>query len=440
MEKQLKVLMWTDSPACTTGFGNVVNNIIKRLNKDGKYMIDVLGINHNGDPYDNKEHPYRIYPAAVVNIDRYHDLIGRGRFLDMLASGFYDLVWIQNDTFNVSPLAKKMKEIYESLPEDKKFVTIFYFPIDADDAHRKWITDGVAPMDFPVCYTEYGRDICKKFIPFTNVDVIYLSADTNTFRPVDKALIEEFKATSMITTDGKTPINLKNRFIVTNVNRNQIRKDYMRTFAAFKKFKEKVPNALLFCLCAVEEQGGNLLGIADHFNLEFEKDWIAPTNHQPGKGFSTEIVNLIYNMSDVIISTSTGEGFGLSIVEAMACKKPIIAPNHTSITELIGSKNERGILVPAGVGYGDHVFFGAVDNHLMRPTVDVNAMADALYQVYDRNNKNVVDKRVELAYTWVKEHSWDEKGNEWKALFDKAENKLYSVRQRNSKIIQMKPQ
>lgn len=48
----------------------------------------------------------------------------------------------------------------------------------------------------------------------------------------------------------------------------------------------------------------------------------------------SELVKL-YNSADVVLSLSKGETFGLSIIEAMSCGKPVIAYNNTAQPELI---------------------------------------------------------------------------------------------------------
>ncbi len=50
----------------------------------------------------------------------------------------------------------------------------------------------------------------------------------------------------------------------------------------------------------------------------------------------------LYNMSKIVISASLYEGFGLPVLEAMACGRPVIASKNTSMGEIVGT---CGILV-----------------------------------------------------------------------------------------------
>jgi len=55
----------------------------------------------------------------------------------------------------------------------------------------------------------------------------------------------------------------------------------------------------------------------------------------------------LYNAIDVFVSASHTESFGLTIAEAMAARKPVVATATEGAWEVIG-KNESGVLVPLG--------------------------------------------------------------------------------------------
>jgi Glycosyltransferase len=52
-----------------------------------------------------------------------------------------------------------------------------------------------------------------------------------------------------------------------------------------------------------------------------------------------------YNSSDIFVLTSRLEGFGLALVEAMSCGKPVVATNAASVPEIVG---DAGILFEPG--------------------------------------------------------------------------------------------
>ena len=54
-----------------------------------------------------------------------------------------------------------------------------------------------------------------------------------------------------------------------------------------------------------------------------------------------------FNAADLFVLPSLGEGFGITIIEALSCGLPIVASDIGGILEII-NENELGILVPPG--------------------------------------------------------------------------------------------
>ena len=45
---------------------------------------------------------------------------------------------------------------------------------------------------------------------------------------------------------------------------------------------------------------------------------------------------LLYNLASLFVFPSRYEGFGLPLLEAMACSTPVVAANNSSIPEIVG--------------------------------------------------------------------------------------------------------
>jgi glycosyltransferase involved in cell wall biosynthesis len=407
-----KVLVWADTPTCATGFATVSRNILKELRDE--YEFDIVGINHNGWPYDKEQYPYTIYPAcnALVNDPRYRDVYGRQLVVDLMSTGQYMALFIIQDTFIVETVLPALLKTRDEMPKEDRFVIIHYFPIDASPA-TTWVKNVVAKVDIPVAYTEYAKKECVKIDPnLYKMPVVYHGVDKDVFKPVEdrQALKKEMFG------------DHADKFIVLNVSRNQPRKDLYSTFAAFKLLKEKSPNSFLFILAQNNDVGGNLKVMASQLGLEYGKDWVCPPDETYGanQGWPIETVVKLYNAADVVMSTTLGEGFGLSTVEAMACKTPLVMPGNTALTEILQG---RGFLVGCGKTLADYVCMGSMDSNLLRPVVDIEEMADTLLAV---QNGEGVSERVEEAYAWVP--SWKEVGTQWKSVFSKAMWRLAQIR------------
>lgn len=405
-----KVLILADSPTCITGFGKVSRHIAKTLHETGEYDITVVGINYDGFP--PHDFPYTIAPATSALVEKYADVYGRRRTLDFLATGTFDIFFCIQDMGVTATFMGEVKKIQEKLPAAKKFVSILYTPVDSKlSTQPKWIADGCATFDFPVTYTEFGKREILTVMPVRNLDICGHGADVTEFYPLPKAVVDDFKKSAVHSLD------LSNKFVVLNVNRNQIRKDYTHCFKAFAELKREVPCAFLFVLAQIQDQGGNLVDMARQCGLVYGVDWYAPNDYSAAHGYSVEVINMIYNIADVVFSSTVGEGWGLSSTEAMAVGKPVVFPDNTSLREILGN-GERGYLIPSGDSPDRWISYGAYDSSLVRPTIDTVSAAKALKRIFDHPEEAA--KKVEAAKNWVMTNTWDAVNKFWVKKFDEA--------------------
>ena len=424
-----RVLAWGDY-CCSTGFATVMSNIMQELNATGNYEIDVVGINYAGGPYDTERFPGNVWPAisALRMQGPYQDYHGRQVFLDMLGSREYDVVFIVQDTFIVLPIAEQILEVQRNKPTP--FSTIFYYPFDCAP-REEWVKQCVASFDFPVAYTEYAKNESRKYLgPLADRhDVIYHGTNLKDFFPVE---------------DPKIVQNVRNgifgpmadKFIVTNINRNQGRKDISRSFMVLKELKDRGHDDIVFYMHMQESDfGGSILQMARNFNLEPGKDWILPNPQQfnAHMGFPIEMINHIYNASDAFLTTTHGEGWGLSITEAMAAKLPVVGPDNTSLPEILGE--DRGWRIPSGDNPSMWIIKDN-DNERARPLMDVEKAADAILEI--KNNPEEAQRRANNAYDWIQTYTWKNVSQDWIKIFKKAANKSKSAQLLKKDQIQWK--
>jgi glycosyltransferase involved in cell wall biosynthesis len=132
----------------------------------------------------------------------------------------------------------------------------------------------------------------------------------------------------------------------------------------------------------------------------------------------TETLNKIYNASDCFISTTLGEGWGLTYSEAASCKLPIIAPYSASFIEMSNySKNAYMLenLYP----------ICQINDNVIREQIDIFEAAETLNHVAMAKNKLLEDinayenltKRIEDNYKWVKSLEWSIVCKQWIEYF-----------------------
>jgi len=415
--KKTRVLAWGDY-ACSTGFGTVMKNIMGELNRTGQYDIDVVGVNYDGGPYDTAKWPGRLWPAisALRTQGPYGDVFGRQVFLDLLAQGDYDLVFIVQDTFIVLDIVPQILELQNNKPGS--FKTIYYYPFDCGP-REEWVTKVVAHFDYPVAYTEYAKNESRKFIGefADNQHVIYHGTNMKEFFAFDDAKKKQARTEIF-------PPQIHDRFIITNVNRNQGRKDVSRSLMILKELLNRGhEDVFLYMHMQERDFGGSILEMARAMGLDPNKHFTVPDPRQFGahSGFPIEFLNGIYNASDAYLTTTHGEGWGLSITEAMATKTPVVGPRNTSLPEILGEDSERGWLVNSG-HTPSHWIIKDNDNERMRPLMSVEEAADAI--IYIKENPEEARVKAELAHAWVQKHTWLEICKQWKQVFSEAKKSL----------------
>jgi D-inositol-3-phosphate glycosyltransferase len=418
-----KVLVLSDSSCGFTGFSTVAYNILKDISDTGLYEILQVGINYDGCGYNLARIPYRIIPATSGMEAKYRDVYGRARFLDILRSSSVEIVFILQDMQVVASFMDDMQEIYNKLPKGRKFTTIFYTPVDSSLlTKRDWVINSVSKIDYPVVYTEYGKKEMIQFDPDLKkrLRVCPHGVDTANFYPMAKEEIELAKKTIF------KDVNFSGKFIILNLNRNQIRKDYLKTFKTLAELKKIVPNALLIAFAARKDQGGDLTDIARQCGLEPGKDWVGPPNYDATHGIPVDAVNAVYNISDCVFSSTVGEGWGLSSIEGMSCKKPCVFPDNTSLTEIFGGDGIRGRLVKSGDTPDNFVCYGVNDSSLVRPTISVQDAVEKLAWV--AKGGPAVDEMAKRGYIWTRDMDWRTVNNFWIDLFAKASERTGRIR------------
>ena len=385
----MKKILWYGDFLCPTGFGMVNHNLVERLMKE--YQITVLGINHHGDPYNYVNSPYYkfkdipVYPAR--NGD---DMFGRGKLLHMLDKGEYDALFILQDLFNILPIKNELIE----LKKKKGFKIIFYFPIDGKPV-EEW-KEIINAVDMPVTYTDWG----KEQLGMPKLKRIYHGVDKNFF-PVDKMWRTDYREKVFGIKDDT--------FLILNVNRNQPRKDLTRCIRTFDLFNKKVPKSFLYLHCNPNDPSGLNLNQYVLENVPHLKDKIGFSS----KSIALKELNLIYNAADVMVSTTLGEGWGLSTTEAMMCEVPVIIPDNTTGPELLGE--DRGYLVKSGNTSNQWINM-MFDNCVSRPITDVYDLCDKIEYVY--NHRSEAKKTALNAKKWVSENcDWDNLVEQWMEVF-----------------------
>jgi glycosyltransferase involved in cell wall biosynthesis len=375
----LRIVTYANAPCVPTGFGTVMRELFTGLVERRQVPIDDLnffGINYLGDPHGM---PFKIWPAQVA-ASRDPDLFGRVRFCQKLLSNEipFNVLFLLEDSFTLThpipfnnQLQPFMPALIQALRQQCRegrppFLVVQYLPIDGDHVRPEWLTWMSSCVDYPVAYTQYGHRVMTDTVPMLRERLRVIPHGTNpaTFFPVPPEERVRFRCEQLRLQPGQP--------LLVNVNRNQPRKDVPKTLQVFREVLKVHPDAKLYLHMNRADAAGFDLARIQH-QLRIPQDAVLfPLNFSEGVGVPLPILNMIYNAADVLLTTCRGGGWELPVSEAMTVGIPVVAPDHTSLSELLA--DNRGVLVPPL----EHRDVMLSDNDQLRPVANVRDMAAAV--------------------------------------------------------------
>jgi D-inositol-3-phosphate glycosyltransferase len=304
----IRILMWSDG-GCNTGFGTVTHNLATRWCAMG-HEVHIIAINYRGDEWDV---PYKLYAPPPGDVYAYKELRGM-------------IDYVQPDVFFVLNDLDVILNGWVMLDCKWPIPTVIYTPIDGVNLPREWFLPA-RQANTVVAMSKFGQCV---FRDEGNIDahVIYHGVEHDIFRRF------------MSRDKAKQAIGLDGRFVVLAINRNSFRKNYYDTFRVFSEFHKRHEDAFLLIHAVRNDVGGNLNILIEKYGLH---DCVRISD--PGEtfiGLPKSTLALYYNAADIKISTSIGEGFGLTDAEAIACGTPVVAQDFSATSEVVGP---GGILV-----------------------------------------------------------------------------------------------
>jgi glycosyltransferase involved in cell wall biosynthesis len=183
----------------------------------------------------------------------------------------------------------------------------------------------------PVAMSRFAEQLMTE----AGLDPVYVphGVDTTRFRPqpeIRDAVRDELGIPRDVFLIGMVAANKGNASVP--------RKGFPQAFLAFSRFARKHKDAWLYCHTEAQPfMGGggglNLDVLAEACSVP-ERRLRFPHAKAWQLGIPTQAVAFMYQAFDVLLMPSMGEGFGIPLVEAQACGVPVIASDHSAMTEL----------------------------------------------------------------------------------------------------------
>lgn len=313
--------LWVGDAVMETGFARCTHRVCDVLSSRG-HEISILGLNYMGDPHP---HPYDIYPCFNP-LQGGKDGFGIGRLPKLIESLNPDVVVILNDPWNIPAYMKEVRRYFD-IPDDQPIVNqkplppfVGWLAVDGKNQKGKQIED----LTLAIPWTQFGADELKKGGYTGPLEIIPLGVDLNIYQPRDKQSSRAKWCPSELPPDA---------FIVGYVGRNQERKrldlliDYFTSWIS----QYNVDNAYLYISAGPSGDGAiDIKSLANYYGSRKRIIYLEPPI---GTGISEIEMSELYSCFDTFMTCTQGEGWGLPIMEAMACQVPPIVPEWSALGE-----------------------------------------------------------------------------------------------------------
>lgn len=299
----MNILVISDSPTIPTGYGRVSAALLPGLAQAG-FHLKVVGRGYQGGDHP---FPFEIFPHDPS------DALAKDTATRLIQEWNPDMLLTIGDLW--------MVDFLRTVEKRGSFRWLAYFSLDGGPVPLPW-QQIIRDIDLPVVFSRFSRDLVQ---PHSDRPVAYIphGVDTHRFVPMDDKQ------------ELKEAVGLGNRFVVGCVARNQARKNLpalLRSFAAFAQGKDDV--GLYMHTAAREPHGWDLSALVHRFGIE-KQTFFTETLYQSGVYVSDPALVRIYNLFDIFVLPTTGEGFGLPILESQSCAVPALVTNYSACPELV---------------------------------------------------------------------------------------------------------
>lgn len=238
--------------------------------------------------------------------------------------------------------------------------TFHYCPIEGTDLPPRWAD--LWKTVRPVAMSKFGAAEIERVVGHP-VPMVYHGIDTDKFHPVtsQNPILMDLPDRQIRLTSRDDCLNMWSAFFADGpipmppvwalrTDRHMPRKRYNSLLRAMVPVLVRRPEVGLVLHCMIEDQGGNLHDtiskIPDTRDV-FQRGDDAPYGYAilgrdhpqiilvNSGSLPTEALCSLYNAAALYVTTSA-EGFGLTIAEALACGTPALGPDYSAVPEVIG--------------------------------------------------------------------------------------------------------
>lgn len=350
----------------TTGYSKVSYNLVKQLaTLSPKVKTYHFGFQRHPNRATVRKYPEGIlsYDAAA-NEDPREEGFGYNKIHEYLDMVNPDIVMIYNDPYTIARFIESMKH--------EKGKSSYKLWLYVDQVYTGIAQPLISLLhghaDRIYCFTEIWKQKFLEYGPFADLRVLEHAVDPTIFTcmPPDARLA--------IRTNLGIP---SNAIVLLNANRNSQRKRLDLTvmgFVGLLKARPRDPLYLSIVTNLQPQSGANYdlqrifvdeLKLAGLEIQDYARRFLL-VDTSPPNVFGDDAINQIYNMADIGINTSDGEGFGLCQLEHMYTGAPQVVTDIGSYKTFLTSE-VADFIRPNGRMY----FAGGMPHGFVCPTFTV---------------------------------------------------------------------
>ncbi len=387
-----KVMILTDSPFLSTGYGNVMNNLLKRWT-GGEFEFLVIGNSAE------REHEQKLGEGTFRALPRFSDF-GYDVLPQYLDKFKPDILLTLYDIGYQSGFVDIIKKAHQNGWRGR---WIAYLPVDTETKNVYTWKEVLEDMDITVAMSKHGQKYLKENY---GIDPYYIphGVDVNQLTP-DRTHKE------------KSGIS-KDTFVIGAVGKNQIRKMWPQLFKAFARFQKNKDDVKLLMHTDTEpssvDSGWSLKYMANkyRFNISTTSQQLS---HVERQFIGNSEMKNIYNSFDLYAFPTGGEGFGIPTLEAMSCGVPALMTDYTTGKELCEEAGFPTIPILKDA-YGRNVMWEGL-NGVEFAIADDKKLTDLMEQYYNKWKKGEYEKERKKARAHAERYDYDKIAEQWLQLF-----------------------
>jgi len=404
---EITVLSYGDNPLASTGYGCIWENLLSRWAKSKPKS--------------------KFYHVGWQSIDREHKTaegyiqLPTGR-AEMGTDTIVPYIERLNPDYliTLADVGKQLgyvSSVFEAKKKGWKGKWIAYVPLDTPDWSLYW-DEMFDAADIIIAMSKFGEGQMKKFAVNKKIIPILVGVDTKVYYPMSER------------NDLRKKYNIDDRFVVGFVGRNQIRKMqpyWMRGFANFAKGKSDV-SLLLHTDTdppAGEGRGWAINALIWKFEKEINEDLTdskrimltrTKMDIKERQKISKEGMNEIYNLMDIFLYPTGGEGFGMPAIESQSAGVPLLMSDNTTGPEL----TKAGELINMLKDTHGRTVSVIGTNGVTNAIPDDKHVTELLEKYYAdwKGEKKLLKKMSEDARKFALTFDWDNISKQWLDVFE----------------------